>query len=201
MKNFISILAFAAIIASPSFAATTKKTTVKTTTTTSPVTTTSSSPTYSHSSSSTSPVFSANVGFGGINSTFVYGLGLRVDVPMMMDGNSVAFGGETGIYFGSNSVYVIPILVTGKFNIKASSGTLHPYIGLGLGVSIAHAGGGTVSSGGFTVSVPSASSTDFTALIKPGVNFGDHSEWFAELPFGTMAGGFTILPSVGYHFN
>jgi opacity protein-like surface antigen len=190
MKKIITLVAVLAMVSSPAFAARKKKTTVKTTTETSvPVTTTYSS--HSEAPLHSDLLLSGEFGLGTAADKFHFGVGFRAEFPMNLEGNHVRFGGQTGFYFGPSSptTWMIPILAIGTFDFKVSSGTIKPYIGLGLGLAISHA----------STAFASASSTDFMWQFKPGASFGSNN-MYVELPLGTIAGSFYILPSIGMHF-
>ncbi|MBC7397720.1 MAG: outer membrane beta-barrel protein [Bdellovibrionales bacterium] len=201
MKKLITTLALAAFIASPAFAATKKKTTIHNTTSTTtpavdhternqPITTATTSNNgdgFPTPRSHASPEFAVSLGLGTIYSRFVFGVGFKAQWPVEMDGNDFKFGGQTGFYLApsSTSTFIIPFLGTAEYEFRTSN-SLKPYIGVGLGLTIAKASGFD-------------SSTDFGFLFIPGVNCED-GHYFAEIPIGTLGGGFAVLPSVGMHF-
>ena len=199
MKKFIAALAFTAIIASPSFAAT-KKVVKKTTTTTTTPATEAPAPaatTYAHST----PIWSVAFNLGTAGSKFVFGPTLKAQWPVNLSGNAFKFGGRTGFLFGPSdpTTFTIPILATAQYDI-ATSNQLKPYVGLEMGITWTHiSGGASVTFGGNTYG-GSTSSTDFAVLAVPGVNFGDNHMYFAELPLGVISSSFTIIPGVGMHF-
>lgn len=185
MKKIITLAVAFAIIASPAFAA--KKTTTTTTTTT------SSSPTYSNSSSSSyEPILSIDLGLGSALKKFHFGPGFHFELPYSIEGNRFRFGGQTGFYFGPSDAdtWIIPILLTAVYDIPVSRGPIKPFIGVGIGASIAH-----VSFLGL-----SNTSTDFAFQFNPGITFGDRDELYFQVPFGTMGDTFFILPAVGMRF-
>lgn len=204
MKHWIFLGAIALMLSNPAFAQRTKKTTI--TTTTSDSSTTASSSSGGSASISHKPIFSGTFGLGTAASKFHFGVGFQAEFPTRIDNNQFRFGGQTGFLFGPSSptTWIIPILATGTFLIPTHS-ELKPYIGLGMGVGIAHVsiGNTSVTVGGVTVSTGGASGTnvDFALLIKPGVEIAPDRKFFAELPFGTLGSDFAILPSVGYHFD
>jgi opacity protein-like surface antigen len=201
MKKFIAALAFTAIIASPSFAATkkTKKTTTTTTTTTPAVDNTTYTST--HASYQKSPIWSVSFGVGSVASKFGFGPMLKAQWPVDLQGNDFKFGGRTGFLFGPSTPtsFSIPVLVTAEYDIRTSN-ALKPYIGLEMGIAFSHASVGDTTIGGVTISGGSASSTDFAFFFVPGLEFGEGHLYFVELPLGVVASNFTILPSIGMHF-
>ena len=192
MKSLIVPIILGLVLATASQADVRKKTTVKTVNTNSSPAYASSEPVRTtHTSSAGGAEFSTDFGLGTISSKFVFGFGLRLEFPVMVDNTRLTFGGQTGFYIGPSdpTTWLIPILATGSYEFKVA-GEIKPYLGIGLGLSFAHASLGNVS----------ASSTDFAFLFKPGVNFGDAHRCYFELPIGTMGSGFALLPSIGYHF-
>ncbi|MBS1959056.1 MAG: hypothetical protein JST80_06250 [Bdellovibrionales bacterium] len=204
MKQFATLIAVVAMISSPAFAQSKKKTHVKSATpAASEPAATSSTPTYSYSGGSTStsyssgPHFSAAASLGAVDGNFFAGPSLFVEWPTNLDGNDFAFGAQTGMYFHSGG-WTIPIMPTGKIFFRAN-GNIKPYVALSIGISITHYDTSTTVA---SVTVPGASGTltKFALLARPGINFGEGDKFFAELPLGTMAGGFAIAPTFGYHF-
>jgi opacity protein-like surface antigen len=204
MKKIVTLVAMLAIVSAPAFAAPKKKTTVKTTTTTttdSSATAANSSPSYSSSSAPmhNGLLVSGELGLGTLGSKFAFGFGLRVESPMSLEGNHVRFGLQTGFYYGPSdpSTWTIPILAIGTYDFRVTSGTIKPYVGLGLGVAISHANGVDVPGFG---TIGGGSSTDFAWQLKPGAGFGNEGKMYVELPLGTISGTFYIIPSIGMHF-
>jgi len=89
---------------------------------------------------------------------------------------------------------VIPVMGSATYAFP-NGGSLSPYIGVDLGIGIAHVNDITI--GGVTANT-SSTSVKFAALIYPGAKITDTI--YAELPFGSMSGGFIIFPSVGMRF-
>jgi len=196
MTKIISLVAALAIVSSTSFAATTKKTTTTTTTTTSP-----SSPVYSNNSSSASAsdlLLSVDLGLGTAAEKFHFGVGFKAEVPVNLEGNHFRFGGQTGFYYGPSdpTTWIIPVLATAAFDFPVSSGSIRPYVGIGLGISIAHFSYDNV----FGTGGVSGTNTDFMFQFAPGITFGNEKTYFIEIPLGTMASSFFILPTVGMRF-
>jgi len=131
-------------------------------------------------------VLSADASVGSLLEKFHFGAGIHAEAPIYMDGHRFLFGAKTGFYFGPSdpTSWVIPFLATGTYELK-SSGNFKPYFGAGIGVSIAHAEG---------------TSTNFAFQVDPGIGFGEGGKYYIELPLGTMAKNFFILPSIGVHF-
>ena len=204
MKKIIALVAAVAVLSSPAFAAKKKTTTVKTTTTTESSGSTASSASsnnYSRATNREEVLLSGEFGLGTAAEKFHFGVGFRAEFPMNLEGNRVRFGGQTGFYFGpsSPSSWFIPVLATGTFDFRVSSGTIKPYLGLGFGVAFSHASSTSVTTPFGTVSGGGGSSTDFMWQFKPGAAFGSNN-MYVELPLGTIGGTFYILPSIGMHF-
>lgn len=208
MKSIITLVAIA-IMASPSFAATTKKTTTTKTTT---------KTTESHSASASVPSstysshrsvandglnWQAGLGIGTFASTFTLGARVQGMVPVSrMDSGDILVGGETGFLYGTStpSAWVIPIMAAGQFNFKGN-GKITPYTGLAMGVGVAHVNSATVGIAGIaTVTTTSSTSAYFALLAKGGLYFGEEQKLFAELPLGVFASTFTIIPTFGMRF-
>jgi hypothetical protein len=139
---------------------------------------------------------SASFGLGSIESNFNLGImgSFMTDVALK-DANFMA-GVKTGFLLGLGDVgtWVIPIMGSATYAFP-NGGSLNPYIGVDLGIGIAHVNDITV--GGVTLNT-SATNVKFAALIYPGVKITN--DIFAELPFGSMSGGFIIFPSIGMRF-
>jgi hypothetical protein len=136
-------------------------------------------------------LWSGSVGLGTAASKFHFGVGIKAQVPTTIDNNDFKFGLRSGFYLGPSDPtnWILPILATSEYDFRVEN-ALKPYVGIELGLSIAHSSFATGST-----------STDFAFLFNPGVNFGDGQKYFFELPLGTMFSSFVILPSVGMHFN
>lgn len=132
---------------------------------------------------------SASFGLGSIDSRFHLGVTGKVETTVDFEGNSIKVGGRTGFLLSLDDVsgWVIPMTATAGYEF-APQGGLTPYFNVDLGISIDH------------VSVATFSDTrvKFAGFVTPGVRF--QGNYFAEMPFGTLAGGFMILPSVGMRF-
>ena len=76
--------------------------------------------------------------------------------------------------------------------------TLHPYVGLGLGLGIFH-GGASVTVGSTTVGA-SATSADFHGELKLGAAFQDGPGLTAELRVGLVGSRFLLAPTIGWNF-
>jgi len=204
MKSIITLVAIA-IMASPSFAATTKKHAKVTTDDTTSSATTSApaadtSNTYTHVTKNDTINWNAGLGLGTAGSEFQFGVTANGLYPVynMAEGD-ILVGGQTGFMYGPGTVstWMIPIMAAGQFNFKGN-GKVTPYAGLSMGLSIVHASSsvtvGTVTVGG------SATATDFAMMAKGGLYFGEAQKYYAELPLGTLGGAFAIFPSVGMKF-
>jgi hypothetical protein len=132
--------------------------------------------------------FGVDVGAGIVDPKFHFGLGARLEFPISVGNSFMRVGVQSGFYFGPSSPtsWMIPILAIGSYQFN-TTGTLKPYLGLGLGATIFHA-----SSVG--------TSTKFMFLFKPGFAFGQDEKYYFELPLGTLDGTFVVIPSVGTHF-
>jgi len=199
-KNTWIALALVVTLGSPAIAATKatkKKTTVKTATpaaahaTPAPAVETSNA-----SSSSNGWTPSASFGLGSIESNFHLGVMGSFMTDVNLQGTSFKAGAKTGFLLGTGDVgtWVIPVMASATYAFP-NGGSLSPYVGVDLGIGIAHVNG--VSVAGVT-NIPSSTTVKFAALIYPGIHITN--EIFAELPFGSMSGGFIIFPSVGMHF-
>jgi hypothetical protein len=201
-------LTLCAAFSSNAFAQT-KKTVVTTTTTTDTPTSTNRQSTDTHTYTAPTdyrPMYSADLGLGSVGN-FTFGAGFRADIPVTLDENNFTFGGQTGFYYVpshtdaaniSTKGWVIPILATALYHFKTSN-SLKPYIGIAMGIDIAH---GSYSGSNSVAPLAGNSNTnvDFAFLVKPGFDFGMGSQYYFEVPFGTMASNFTIIPSIGMHF-
>lgn len=136
------------------------------------------------------PIFGIDAGLGVIDSKFNFGAGLRAELPVNFNSTALKVGGQTGFYVGPSdpTTWTLPVLATASYAFKSYQEML-PYIGFGLGFSIAHVSVGSASK----------SSTDFAFLFKPGCNFSKGNYYF-EVPIGTLANAFVFLPSIGAHF-
>ena len=153
---------------------------------------TNAQPISTRPNSAAMPEISADVGLGTAIQKFHFGLGFKVQFPVVLQSNNFKFGGRTGFYIGpsSPSTWIFPLMATGELEVRTTS-PFKPYVGVELGISIAH-----FSSG---VSGISGSSTDFGLLFVPGVNFGELHQYFFEIPIGTLNQNFVFLPSLGMH--
>src|ERR1700757_3639612 len=134
MKSIITIVALA-IMASPSFAATTKKhNKVATDNTTSSAAATTSVPadsnnTYTHTNSNNAINWNAGLGLGTVSSEFQFGVLANGLYPVsnMAEGD-ILVGGQTGFLYGPGTVssWSIPIMAAGQFNFKGN-GKITPY--------------------------------------------------------------------------
>jgi outer membrane protein W len=196
MKNSLTVLILAIAFANPALAAAKKKKTpVKTAT---PAAETAAAPAPTHSESAHHDwTPSASFGLGSIGSNFHLGVLGKYETTANIQGTPISVGGRTGFLFGVDtpSGWVIPLTATASYEVK-NGGGLRPYIGVDMGIAIYHTN--DIKVGGFTVANSSRTSVEFTGLIVPGVHFTN--QIYGEIPFGTVAGGFTIFPSVGTHF-
>lgn len=147
---------------------------------------------------------------GAVDGNFVWGPGLQLEWPVIIEGNSFAFGVQTGFYYSSMSQealgvkasakeWGIPLMVTGKYLIPTDVNILKPYLALAMGLGIDHTSGEAIVANTVT-KVAGETNVHFTMLARPGVTFGGEQRWFAELPIGVMFTDFAILPTIGYHF-
>jgi hypothetical protein len=184
MKQTFLSLTLVLALAQPALAATKKKkTTVKTE---APAAVAAPAPAIEQSSSSSSNSWtpSASFGLGAIGSNFNLGVMGSYMTDVTFQDTSFKAGVKTGFLLGLGDVgtWVIPVMGSATYTFS-NGGSLKPYLGVDLGIGIAHAVDTTVK---------------FAALIYPGAQITD--EIFAELPFGSMSGGFIIFPSVGMRF-
>jgi hypothetical protein len=195
MKQTFLSLALVLALVQPALAATKKKkTTVKTE---APAAVAAPAPAIEPSSTSSSSwTPSASFGLGSIESNFNIGVMGSFMTDVTLEDTSFKAGVKTGFLLGLGDVgtWVIPVMGSATYAFP-NGGSLSPYIGVDLGIGIAHVNDITV--GGVTVNT-SSTSVKFAALIYPGAKITDTI--YAELPFGSMAGGFIIFPSVGMRF-
>jgi hypothetical protein len=164
----------------------------------------------SRSESASGPLdiqFGATVGLGINDGNFGFGAGFRADLPLTLEQISLRVGAETGIYrfsFTGGSLLVFPLVATGQYQIEGLNLPFKAYVRSAIGIDIVSA-----SVDATTVTLPgvgqvsTASSSDTTVkfhfVVAPGAMI-PNTQVFAELPIGTVAGGFLILPTVGYRF-
>ena len=183
MKQTFLSLALALALVQPALAATKKKKT--TVNTEAPAAVAAPAPAIEPSSTSSSSwTPSASFGLGSIGSIFNIGVMGSFMTDVTLEDTSFKAGVKTGFLLGLGDVgtWVIPVMGSATYTFS-NGGSLKPYLGVDLGIGIAHAVDTTVK---------------FAALIYPGAQITD--EIFAELPFGSMSGGFIIFPSVGMRF-
>ncbi|MBU6153274.1 MAG: hypothetical protein KGP28_03125 [Bdellovibrionales bacterium] len=184
-------------VCQPTFAATKKKkTTVKTE---APAAVAAPAPAIEQTSTSSSSngwTPSASFGLGSIESNFNLGVMGSFMTDVTLQDTSFRAGVKTGFLLGLGDVgtWVIPVMGSATYTFP-NGGSLSPYIGVDLGIGIAHVNDITV--GGVTLNT-SSTNVKFAALIYPGAKITDTI--YAELPFGSMSGGFIIFPSVGMRF-
>ncbi len=184
-KQTLLSIALILSVSQPAFAATKKKkTTVKTEApaAAAPVPAIEQSNTSSSSSNGWTP--SASFGLGSIGSNFNLGVMGSYMTDVTLQNTSFKAGVKTGFLLGTGDVgtWVIPVMGSATYAFP-NGGSLSPYIGVDLGIGIAHA---------------VETNVKFAALIYPGAMITD--KIYAELPFGSMSGGFIIFPSVGMRF-
>jgi hypothetical protein len=195
MKQTFLSLALVLALVQPALAATKKKkTTVKTE---APAAVAAPAPAIEPSSTSSSSwTPSASFGLGSIESNFNIGVMGSFMTDVTLEDTSFKAGVKTGFLLGLGDVgtWVIPVMGSATYTFS-NGGSLSPYIGVDLGIGIAHVNDITV--GGVTANT-SSTNVKFAALIYPGAKITDTI--YAELPFGSMSGGFIIFPSVGMRF-
>jgi hypothetical protein len=195
MKQTFLSLALVLALVQPALAATKKKkTTVKTA---APAAVAAPAPAIEPSSTSSSGwTPSASFGLGSIESNFNIGVMGSFMTDVTLQDTSFKAGVKTGFLLGLGDVgtWVIPVMGSATYAFP-NGGSLSPYIGVDLGIGIAHVNDITI--GGVTANT-SSTNVKFAALIYPGAKITDTI--YAELPFGSMAGGFIIFPSVGMRF-
>ncbi len=110
-------------------------------------------------------------------------------------------GGETGFHIWSKSVgsvsataWVIPVLPTAIYNFDVDSKSFSPFLGVGLGVGVAHVG--------LSIGSISASGTKalFEGLAHVGAKFGESKNFFIDMKLGILDSSFVFLPSIGLNF-
>lgn len=149
---------------------------------------------------------SASVGLGSVASKFYFGGSVALHYVMDLDPVVLRVGPETGIYLGPTSPFTfgIPILGAATVELRVATDVVRPYFGLAMGLGI----WGVSSSSRYVdpktgkTYESSSSATDayFMFVARPGARFGASKRWFAELPLGTVANAFLVLPSVGVTF-
>ena len=202
MKSIITLVAIA-IMASPSFAATTKKHSKVANTNSDVSAPANANNTYTHTTTNNTINWNAGLGLGTVASEFQFGVMANGLYPVanLAEGD-ILVGGQTGFLYGPGTVssWSIPIMAAGQFNFKGN-GKITPYAGLSMGVSINHASASAVNPiTGVTLASVSATSTNFAMMVKGGLYFGESQKYFAELPLGTMGSAFAIFPNVGMKF-
>ncbi len=151
--------------------------------------------------------FAATVGVGIDDGNFGFGAGFRADLPVNLEQLRLRVGGETGIYRFSvtgGSFLVFPIAVTGQYVIEGTTLPFKPYVRAAIGIDIVSfstdaSASVTLPNGQVVSSSASSSSTEFHFVVSPGAMIPE-TQFFAELPLGAFAGGFLIMPTVGYQF-
>jgi hypothetical protein len=193
MNKHLSMIVIALMIAQTASAATTKK--KKTgNAPAAPIVSAPAETQSSHDSGSSHQwKLSGAAGMGSLGSKFHLGVTAKAETPINFNGTPLTVGGETGFLLGPSTVttWAIPLMGIATYEFPHNGG-MEVSMGLGLGLSIYHSS--------ITVLGVSASDTSvfFTGVLTPGVKLTD--KYYAELPFGSMGGGFVILPSVGMHF-
>lgn len=188
---------FALLTSSSALAAPKKKTTVKTA---APAPVSAPAPEASRqepaheSGSSSSWVKTGSVALGSVNNGFNIGVTGRAETHSTLQGTRIRVGAKTGFLFNVDSPngWNLPILGSVAYDLQ-NGGAFKPSIGLDMGVSITHYSG--VSNAFIDTS---STRVKFAMMIVPAAHLSD--KLIAELPFGTMGGGFTLLPTVGMHF-
>jgi len=176
----------ALLTSSSALAAPKKKTTVKTAAPASaPAVTTIPEATHESGSSSSSWVKTGSVALGSVNNGFNIGVTGRAETHSTLQGTRIRVGAKTGFLFNVDSPngWNLPILGSAAYDLQ-NGGAFKPSIGLDMGASITH--------------FRSNTRVEFAMMIVPAAHLSD--KLIAELPFGTMGGGFTLLPTVGMHF-
>ena len=195
MKQTFLSLALALALVQPALAATKKKrSTVKTE---APAAVAAPAPAIEQSNTSSSGwTPSASFGLGSIESNFNIGVMGSFMTDITLQDTAFKAGVKTGFLLGTGDVgtWVIPVMGSATYAFP-NGGSLSPYIGVDLGIGIAHVN--DITAGGVTLNT-SSTNVKFAALIYPGAKITDTI--YAELPFGSMSGGFIIFPSVGMRF-
>ena len=189
------IVLVALLSSSSAFAAAKKKTTLKTA---APAPVSAPAPEASHETGhdggSSAWVKTGSVALGSVNNGFNIGVTGRAETHSTLQGTRIRVGGKTGFLFNVDSPngWNLPILGSVAYDFQ-NGGAFKPSIGLDMGVSITHYSG--VSN---AIIDTSSTRVKFAMMIVPAAHITD--KLIAELPFGTMGGGFTLLPTVGMHF-
>ena len=146
------------------------------------------------------PEYGVDLGVGTATSKFHFGAGVRTEWALVTGENVYHFGLQSGFYYGTGSGvkdWIVPILAIARYDIKVST-PVKPYFGVGLGaVVIRTTVTGTVA--GITAS-GSDTSTKAGFVLKPGLNIGNDSKVYIELPLGLYGDDFTLIPTLGMRF-
>lgn len=144
----------------------------------------------STASAATSEKFRIQVGAGPATSLAKTGFGFLGSFGFRV-GPKVLIGGEIGLDFGAGGVagltpIRLPILGTAVYQFSAD-GSVHPYIGLSMGVSL---------------SVSNAT-TNFAMLMRPGLSFAINNsmDFGLEGRFGALDGVFYMQPLANLAFK
>lgn len=125
--------------------------------------------------------------YWGANFSGYYGVTDEIDI-----------GGQTGFFIhpGKNVTgWVIPVVPTGLYHFHlAENPHFSPFVGLGLGIGIAHA---SADIGGFKVS---GTDVDFMGLLHLGANMGPTQRFFGDIQLGLLSDSFVFLPTIGWRF-
>lgn len=94
---------------------------------------------------------------------------------------------------------LIPILATFTYRFNLSRGSVHPYLGVGIGASLMN---GTINEDG-TTNVIGSTHADFMAMGRPGIEFelSHVTSFFLEPQLGVMQTHFVFMPQAGFAFN
>jgi hypothetical protein len=169
-----------------------------------------STPTYTSSSPTLDNTIHWNVSgpFALVGGTATFGAFVSGDYYITRE---ITVGGESGFLIGSNSGFTeweIPIVPTAKYHFLIQTmPNLRPYVGVGLGLGIAHFSSGgaetvTVNGTTETLTVGGSSGTEavFHGEIQLGTAFQDGPGLMAVLRLGIIDSSFLFAPSVGWNF-
>lgn len=94
---------------------------------------------------------------------------------------------------------LVPVMATFVYRFNLSSGAVHPYLGVAIGVSLAN---GTMEEAG-TITPVEGTQTDLMVTGRPGVEFqlSRVTSFFLEPQLGLFQSQFIFMPQAGFAFD